>query len=504
MNESRASRGTPVTQKLGTVLLAAGCLTSWGARAADDFAVNPPEHVLGFQPRLDAAEFYVDNVDLAPPGESKDGAFITELRPGFRYAEDRPRFQTQIDYTFQYLLYSNSSGRDQSYHTLAAYANGAVIPDLFYIRADAGAAQVVLNPTEPSTLDTVINGTGNLINGYTASISPYLQKEVGDTVALLEYTRGFVSYRGAENGGFATATGANITGSQNSRVRASWGTDEKTFTRFSWNASYDHQVADYGAEAPTFRYSEALLTLGYGVSRQLRLIAVGGSETNPSNVNNNGGLNTGFYQGGFDYTVGRSSELRALAGHRFYGTSYDFLYRYTGRVLELESTYTEGPTTEAQELFIRPINGAAGAPPVVQPVLAGGDLAALTGEVFVRKYFDNRLRLRGRRTAIELDVNLYRRDYVVDKSKDDRTVLIDGGIIRDLNSRDRVRLVYGMRRYYLVNGEDLRESAYRLEWLRQISRTLNLTGTLGRLEGTGTTQHYNVNFAMLGISKNFP
>jgi uncharacterized protein (PEP-CTERM system associated) len=476
-----------------------------GAKAADDFAVNPPENVRGFQPRIDAAEIYVDNVDLAPPGDPKESAFITELRPGFKYAEDRPRFQTQIDYTFQYLLYSNSSGRDQSYHTLAAYANGEVLPDLFYIRADAGAAQVVLNPTQPSTLDTVVNGTGNLINGYTGSISPYLQKHVGDTVALVEYTRGFVTYRGTENGGFETATGANITGSQNSRVRASWGTDEKSLTRFSWNVSYDHQVADYGDEAPTFRYSEALLTLGYGVTRQLRLIAEGGSETNPakSNGNNNGDLNTGFYQGGFEYTLGRSNQIHVLVGHRFYGTSYDFLYRYTGRVLELESTYTEGPTTEAQELFIRPINGAAGAPPVVQPVLAGGDLAALTGEVFVRKYFDNRLRLRGRRTAIELDVNVYQRNYVIDKTKDDRTVLADAGIIRDLNSRDRVRLVYGFRRYYLVNGQDLRESAFRLQWLRQISRSLNLTGTLGRLEGTGSTQHYNVNFAMLGISKNF-
>ena len=527
MNVNRGSRYAPHPRHaLSVALLASGCLASIGTQAQVVQGGNPGNGGNlgnpaaagnvgnydsfgnaafgagreGFQPRLEASEVFVDNVDLAGPGASKDSAFITQVRPGFRYEETRPRFQGLADYTFQYLFYSNNNASNQGYHQLSAYANGEVIPDLFFVRADAGASQVVVDAARPSTLDTLLNTNGNLVNGYTGSVSPYLQRHVGDTLALLEYTRGFVSYRGTDNGGFG---GSTITGSRNQRLRANWGTDDATLTRFSWNASFDRQEADYGNEAPTFRYEEALLKLEYGLTPQLRLIAEGGAESNLSNGNNEGHLDTGFYQGGFSYSLGRSNQIRILMGHRFYGTSYEFLYRYTGRVLELESTYTEGPTTEAQELFIRPINGAAGAAPVVQPVVTGGDLARLTGEVFVRKYLNSRLVLRGRRTAIELDLNVYRRNYLVDTAKDDHSVEATGGIIRDLSSRDRLRLSYGFRRYFLIGGEDLRESAYKLEWVRQLSRTLAATGTVGRLEGSGTSQRYTVNYAMVGVSKAF-
>jgi uncharacterized protein (PEP-CTERM system associated) len=508
-----AARAAPTRsiQRIVAALLAASCFAALAARAADQAPIGnlqgpgfqPDEEVQapGFQPRLDAAEIYIDNIDLAGPGASKDSAFITQVRPGFHYYEDRPRFQALADYEFQYSYFSGGADRNQGYHRLFADANGEIVQDLFYLRADAGADQVVANPGQPSSLDTIVNTNGNLVNGYSGSLTPYFQHHFGDTVADLSYTRGFVTYRGAQNAGFGDA---NITGSDNQRIQASWGTSNPDLTRFSWKVEFDRQEADYGSAVPVFRYEEALATFRYGITRSLRLIAEGGSETDLSKVPPSGQLNTGFYQGGFEYLLGHANEIRLLAGHRFYGTSYDALYRFTGRLLQFESTYTEGPTTESQELFIRPLAGGGVAQPVVTPVLVGGDLATLNSEVFIRKYSNTRLRLRGRRTAIELSLDVYRRNYPTDAPKDDRSIQALVGIIRNLNSRDRVSLSYGYRRYELLRqAYDLRETAYRLQYLRQVSRSFSLTGTLGRLEGDGTITRYSANYGMIGISMKF-
>jgi uncharacterized protein (PEP-CTERM system associated) len=488
--------------RIVAVLLAASCFSALTARAAD-LGLDPNENVQapGFQPRLDAAEIYVDNVTLAGPGQPKNGSFITQARPGFHYSEDRPRFQALADYEFQYLYFTQGSDRDQGYHRLFAEANGEVIPDLFYLKGNAGADQMVLNPTQPSSLDTVVNTGNNLVNGYTATLTPYFQKHFGDTVALLSYSRGFVSYKDAANAGFGNA---DITGSDNQRILASWGTADPHLARFSWNLNFDKQEADYGRALPTFRYEEALASLGYLVTRSLRLIAEGGSETDLSRARSDGGLDSTFYQGGFEYLLGRSNVLRLLAGHHFYGTSYDALYRYTGRTLEIESTYTEGPTTASQELFIRPLAGAGAGQPVLAPVLTGGDLAVLDSEVFIRKYSNTRVELHGRRTAIEVRLDIYRRNYPTDFLKNDRAVQTFATITRSLNSRDRVSFGYGYRRYELLQQDaDLRESSYRLQYLRQVSRSFALTGTIGRLEGNGATTRYSANYGMIGISMKF-
>jgi uncharacterized protein (PEP-CTERM system associated) len=507
---NRGSRGVlRCRRQLGAAFLTACCVAATEARADvvidGNWQYGPdynhddvPGGILGFRPRIDLSEVYVDNIDLTGPRQPKTDAFITEVRPGFRYEAARPRFQALVDYQFQYLLNTSESGRNQSYQQLSADATGTVIPDLFFVRADAGAAQVVANATRPSTLDTVVNGTGNLVNGYTGSVSPYLQRHFGDTVARLEYSRGFVSYRGTKDGGFAKS---NIPGSQNRRILATCGSDEERLTRFSWKTSFEREEATYGAVVPAFRYEQALLTLGYAVTLQLRLLGEGGAESNLANGSTAGDLNTGYYQGGFAYSLGRANEIRVLAGHRFYGTSYDFLYRYVGRMLGVESTYTEGPTTAAQELFIRPLSG--GSATVVTPVIIGGDLAALTNEVFVKKYSDNRISLKGRRTEIDLSLSIYRRKYLSDVAKNDRSTQIAAAVIRTLNSRDRLRLTYALRRYNITQVGGLNESGLRLEWVRQISRTFVASGSVGELRGTGNTARYTANYAMISVGKAF-
>jgi uncharacterized protein (PEP-CTERM system associated) len=458
---------------------------------------GPPQ--AGFVPSFQGSEIYVDNVDLAPPGSAKTDAFITELQPGFRWLEARELLQVSLNYTLQYLHFSRADLSNQTFHQLFGFANASLVPDWFFVRVDANAAQVTGNPAAPSELDTLFNGNGNLLNAYTGSVSPYLKHQFGDTVAEVEYTLGAVRYRGPTEAGTGP-TGLPISGTRNQRLYGSWGTDERAPPWFTWNASFDREVADYEGAAPTFRYEEALLKLGIGLTQHLRLIAEGGAESDLAK-STAGGLDTAYEMGGLSYTFGPESDVQALAGHRFYGHSYDFRLRWTGRVVSIQSTYTEGPTTEAEELLIRPLAGTAQPQPVIQQPLVGDDLAALVNDVFVRKYFDSRLQIRGRRTALELNVNIFRRYYLTDTALNDHTIEVGAGILRDMNPRNHLRLTGGYVRYGYQAGVD-RHTYYRLEWQHDISRSLSLSASAGRYEANGFAL-YNVNYALVGVNKKF-
>ena len=92
---------------------------------------------------------------------------------------------------------------------------------------------------------------------------------------------------------------------------------------------------------------------------------------------------------GFDLRSGLRMELRALAGHRFFGRSYEFLWRYSGRLLEGSVTYNEAATTDSQQRVLTGVTPPADFPTQLDPTFN-----RLTNDVYISKALGGRIGLR--------------------------------------------------------------------------------------------------------------
>lgn len=471
------------------------------ATLRDDRYDRRAEARQGFVPSIETSVTYVDNVLL---GEAeKTSSIITQLIPGFTYDVARGRLAASADYSMQGIAYSDDSERNQAYHRFDGIARGEVVSDLFYILGRASAGQQLVNPTATGgSLENILDTGGNVVNAYMASITPYVTKDIGGTTFDARYTRGFVHYDDVETTtDTAPAPGLliPISNSQNEEIYAGWGTQEMNPSRFSWQLSYDRQKADYDT-APTFTYELALLELGFRITRTFTLLANGGKESDATDIAGAAELDSTYYEGGFQWQLARDHQVRALAGHRFYGNSYNFLYRFTGRRVTFWTTYSEGPTTSSQELFLRPISDAGAIPSSTVTGIGG-----VSSDVFVRKYLDVRGTLEGRLTTIGIEGGYFRRIYVNLAERNERTV--QGGITvtRRLGPRSSLRASYGYRDIEAVNlllGAS-RDTNLRLEYLRTIGKDFTVGVAAGRNSVTASTAEYDVNYGLVRLSKIF-
>ena len=464
----------------------AGCLpvaalVAAGAAAADST----------FEPRISVGASYVDNIDLASPEEASDEEFVLLLLPGFKYDLQSPRLNINADYTLQALFYTGDSDRNESYNQFDGTATAALVQDYFFLEATGIATQQVIDPSRPvNGSDNIFDTGGNMSDAVTATLAPYFKHHFGQTIAEARYSQGFVNFSGEDS------SGNILEDTQQRRVYASWETDPEQPQRFTWKAFYDAQQADYEI-SPTFRYDQANVELGYAVSRSIRLLATGGYESDLITDSTDGGLDEAFYGGGLELTLGQQHRLRAVAGHRFYGDSYEFAYHYDGRMLKLDGQYADGPMTAAQELALSPLSNNPNPGPI-----SGHDLSRLSSEVYIRKYFNASARLVGRRTTIELRMTDYKRRYL-SLDTQDHTTEVGLTFDRKLSSRTDLAAGATWRDFEGRDGESSKDMSYTLGFTRRMTASIIGTLKLSRVERTGNVSRYDVDWIMLSVQKTF-
>ena len=390
------SRRTSLEASAAAACLAAAILIGGGTRTA--WAATT------FVPSIGADAVWTDNLYLAPPGAEKAGE-IYDVQPGLQFEHDSVREHATLDYTLYALFFSGDKHDFLQDGKLVSITQ--VVPSWFELDLSGGRTQGAANPALPSNSQFLLP-VSNLANYTTGRVTPLLKHDFRDFELQASYTRGFGD-SGLANGQAPPAGVAAVGSSYRSNQRdAAFSVSSiDRNARLTWRADYQRDQADY--ESPYFlRYVDerANAELGLLTIPTLRLIARGGKESNPQNGLSQGGLQAPYWAGGFDWSQGPRDELRFLMGHRYFGRTYEASARRESRLLRLEVSYTEEPTTQDAMLMEQ----SSAAAPIVQVPGALG-FTRLSPDVFLSKALSGAASITGRVTEIGLSVESDERTY---------------------------------------------------------------------------------------------
>jgi len=218
-----------------------------------------------FHPRLDVAEVYTDNVNLAPAAGKQD-EFITEVNPGFSINGQSTRIKLDMSYQLQNLFYVNQDSLNTSNHQLSATGSAELARELFFVDARSSITQQIVDPNRSLPLDNISGG--NTTDVITYGISPYLKLRLG------RYADGELRYAvdRVKNETASASDGDSI--GYSARLNSG-----AVFTRFNWGFNFTQQDLDLNSSADSQRESMAGVAR-YRVLPTFNLLAHAGYENN--------------------------------------------------------------------------------------------------------------------------------------------------------------------------------------------------------------------------------
>jgi hypothetical protein len=443
-----------------------------------------------FVPRLGVDATWVDNVNLAPPGAAKDSELIWQARPGLMFTHYSDRVQAFADYTFQAVHFTEDS-HTETYNQAQIGLLGEILRDWFYVDLGGTQSQASADPTQRTNVGNLFQ-VGNIADVRTWYATPILHHSFKWAELTATYTRARVDYAEAND-----LTTLNIQDDSKSNTTAISLNSVDRESTLTWATHYTREDVNYDVGLP-YRNDRLTAEAGYRVTAPLRLLVQGGLESDPRIRSDDGGLDESSWAAGFDLRSGLRMELRALAGHRFFGNSYEFLWRYTGRALEASVTYTEAATTDSQTRVLTGVAPPGGFPAQIDPTFD-----RLTNDVYISKALGGRFGLRGRLTEIYFAVTAEEREYVgtlaglTDKFKGASVQLT-----RRLGPRLNLLASGGYTKSNLREGTDYTEALYNVTLARQLGTRTALTLSGNRVDRSGS-QGYDANWVVLGFTMNF-
>ncbi|HET7301291.1 MAG TPA: TIGR03016 family PEP-CTERM system-associated outer membrane protein, partial [Oleiagrimonas sp.] len=95
-------------------------------------------------------ELYTDNVRLTGDGESKDGRFITVVKPFMKAAWNSPRLTGVFDAALNGYLYAGHSDENQVAGHLNTHGTLAMLPQHLYLDGAASYGRQIINNAAPA------------------------------------------------------------------------------------------------------------------------------------------------------------------------------------------------------------------------------------------------------------------------------------------------------------------------------------------------------------------
>ena len=293
-------------------------------------------------------ELYTNNLALTAPGTSHDSDFITEVQPFLKGAYSSPFFSGLLDYTLTGYLYRHHSDDNQLNHNLSAQGTFTLLPQHFYLDGTALYNQQIINNAAPSGSGAYFL-TNNRANSATGILSPYWIQDLGNAgVANLRYSRGRVAYntQGINPGGSSTAL-SGVPDITSNAVQFSWVSPKDTTV--GWDLDYSNQriTPDFG---PGAQYASARLGGSYRLNFNTTLLADIGKENKYLPDGTVVVLGARFWDAGFEW-ADSLNDIKIMAGHRFYGRSYQLSWAHTASLVTTSLSYSEQPTDYNQQLL---------------------------------------------------------------------------------------------------------------------------------------------------------
>jgi uncharacterized protein (PEP-CTERM system associated) len=442
-----------------------------------------------FTPRVTASATWTDNIELVPDEAEPEAEYIFQINPGLLLQQDTERMDSYIDYTMQNLFYLENSDRDTTYHQFDGNTSIEAVRDWFFLDALATYTQVLIDPELPISTGNLFD-TANITDASSARVVPRIRHEFGAVLLDARYLRGFVDYHGNDS------NGEEIEDTENEARALLIGSADKN-DRLTWDIHYDQQRAEYDV-SPPFEYERAGATLGWAVGSALRLLGRGGKESDLFQNLGDGGLETTYWMAGFRWSPDSNSEFEVLGGERFYGQAWEGHWTRTGRMLKLELRYSEAPTTDAQNLALRPasLDSDIDRPPDAE------DFARLSPDVYVYRQLIGRLALTGSRTEIVLEPLFTRREYVA-TGQEERTGGLSFHIQRQIRARATIGLDLAYQEWDLRDGSEQDDGAGRISFIHRLSPTAQLTVAVAHVRREGDLPEYDASGATLRFDKEF-
>jgi hypothetical protein len=374
-----------------------------------------------FEARVDAAMYYVNNMDLTPDSVDPVNQFGLELAPGFYAAYRSARAQGAIDYSLIGRGWEDSEYNDVA-QRLAANGDYAIVPELLFIQGSASYDDAIVDQTQGANYGGFgIFDRTNITEYATASVNPYLQRRIRDFQLDVSYTYGRVWY--LEDTEESSLFLYNQDSTDQSAT-VSFGTAEED-RLLTMNAFYEWQASEY-EQSPDYSYDRAGAELGFRVVESLRLLADGGLESDLDESTVDGGLDSGYWHVGLLWTPDSRTRVEGRYGDRFFGNSWMFSLSREVRFLTFEASYSEDPTVETRNLNMGDID-----PGNLPPVQGAYDAAYLNSLPFVARNAAVSVRAEGARTRISLRGYQDERDYIQVLAPDSTTTGVQFRIVRD-------------------------------------------------------------------------
>ena len=306
-------------------------------------SINSPGVVSG----ITLGELYSDNLTLAPSGQPKQTAWITEVQPFLKSAFNGLRFSGVFDYTVTGYLYKGQSQHNQLAQDLNALGTFVVLPQHFFLDGTAIYGRQTINNELPAGSGEFFldNNHANMAMG---TLSPYWVQDFGNVGTMtLRYTRGRVVYntRGIPSQNDALPGGiSNVTSNA-----MQFGVVSPKDQTWGWNLGYSEQrlEPDFG---PGVQFALARLGTSLQVSTDTQLLADVGKENKFLPDGSTQKLGAGFWDAGFEWSD-TLNDFRLLFGHRFYGHSYQLSWTHVAALLTTNLSYVEQPTDYNQQLL---------------------------------------------------------------------------------------------------------------------------------------------------------
>lgn len=382
---------------------------------------------LDLKPRIDTAAYLVGNINLAEDSSEEIDTAGIEGAPGLYASYRSNRADAQLDYSLIGRAFE-ASEYDSVSHLLSADGSYMAIKDLFFINAQAGYSDAIIDASR----STNYGGTGlfdrsNVQEVGRASVTPSLTHQFGAFRFDASYTYGRVWYFDSDD--VDNTDPIFLVGfdedSEDQRFNVSLGTSDLD-NAATLRGFYEWQDSTFETSQP-FRYERAGLDTSLRLTRTLRLVADGGVETDLTETTTDGGLDSDFWHAGLRWEPDSRTSVEARYGNRFFGDSYSFEARRESRLLTLRASYLEDPEVETRRIGIN-------FDPDDFPLPPPDDFAVFSSSPYVRKDAVLTAIVEGARTHVRLDAFDRNREYIQELLPDEERTGVRLSVVRDIGS----------------------------------------------------------------------
>jgi hypothetical protein len=448
---------------------------------------SPLPSGLTLQPRVDVAAQYVSNLTLAEDGEPQIDMAGLEAAPGIYAAYSSDRAIGALDYSL-----AARAWEDSEYNNVAQFANAngrwTAVPDWFYLQGAAAYRDAVIDPAISRNFGRLgIFGPDNITQVASASITPVLQREVGQFVFLARYSYGRVWHFDVPNEDKEVEKQDSV----DQAARVSVGTQGRG-RPYGVLAFYEWQHTEYESYFP-YEYEQTGLEGNALIRGGVSFVGSVGLESDLEKSTTSGGLDSTFWSAGLKWVPDERTTAEARYGQRFFGDSWSMLINRRQRMFEFDASYNEDPEVRTRRQSLPEFD-----PGDLPTDPSGDDYIGNAGQPYVGKRATAGITAIGARTRLRLAGYRYERDYITGDLTDDVRETIAFSAKRDLAANLKGEFIASFSDYDQTQINPApepptktyysdQEYVFRLK--RDMSRDITATAEAGWLERSGSQDY---------------